>query len=86
MGQVTKIRKQMWNQARQEFVPVHLYRTDFDYYTTGQKYRQVQQWLQDNYGPSQQHDSDRYWGEIFNGIVMCEKVYLFYRIRWDGQT
>ena len=75
--------KQMWNSELQEFLPTRLYRVKFD--QRRDRYLKVTKWLTDTYGRSQQHDSSRYWGETFNVIIMSEKVYLFYLMKWDGE-
>jgi hypothetical protein len=75
--------KQMWNSERQEFLPTRLYRVNFG--QRRDRYLKVTKWLTDTYGRSQQHDGSRYWGETFNVIIMSEKVYLFYLMKWDGE-
>ena len=75
--------KQMWDEEQQKFIPARLYRVKFG--QRRDRYLKVTKWLTDTYGRSQQHDVSRYWGETFNVIIMSEKVYLFYLMKWDGE-
>lgn len=78
--------KQMWDQEQQEFIPTRLYRVTFGNRDRWNgSYGKITAWLANTYGRAQQHDSSRYWSVAFSDIIMSEKVYLFYLMKWDGE-
>ena len=74
----------MWDQEQQAFVVTPLYRVPIvELGMAGTA--KITAWLANTYGRAQQHDSSRYWSVAFSDIIMSEKVYLFYLMKWDGQ-
>lgn len=75
------VKKQVWDDVTQSFVPMILYRHKG--VPNGEKLR----WLKETYGHSGTYKNGQYWDYSRTGdfIVMDEKVYTWYQIKWGNK-
>ena len=71
------VTKKMYDAVTNDWAETRLYTV---YRTDYQATRELDEWLLNTYGPNSQHDPHRYWDGWGDRFVMCEKVYMFYRL------
>jgi hypothetical protein len=72
------VKKQIWNGT--EFVTMYQHRLE------GRLSDEVYAWLKKTYGPPGQYVYGCYWtSEWGKYTVMDEKVYMFYKLKWEGR-
>ena len=72
------VKKQIWNGT--EFVTMYQHRLE------GPLSDEVYEWLKKTYGPPGQFVNGCYWAWVWGKYtVMDEKVYMFYKLKWEGR-
>ena len=84
------VKKQIWD--CEKFIPAFVCEILMNH-------RQIEKWLTDTIGPPDQHGHNQFWG-YYNGgrivpggravglsplMVMDEKVYMWYQMKWNNQ-
>ena len=72
------VKKQVWDEETQTFIPMTLYKRN------GIPNHDELAWLQETYGRQGVYKNGRYWdySRAANFIVMDEKVYTWYSMKW----
>lgn len=75
----TPVKKQVWD--GEKFVPMTLYRKK------GLLGQAVEDWMLKTFGPRGIYKKDKFWdfSRAGNFIVMDEKVYMWYQMKWNNQ-
>lgn len=75
------VKKQIWDQETQTFVPMALYRH------IGRLSDDQESWLFNSFGCPGVYKKDRYWNVSVAGnyIVMDEKIYMWFQMKWSKQ-
>jgi hypothetical protein len=76
------VRKKMYDATTNDWAETRLYTV---YQTAYEKRRDLDRWLLNTYGPNGQYDPNRYWAGCQDRFIMCEKIYMFYKLKWDGK-
>jgi hypothetical protein len=74
------VKKQMWNGV--EFVPILTYRLDRTEFS-----REQYTWLEKTFGHKGVQQAGQYWDYSRAGtfVVMDEKVYVMFQLKWSGR-
>jgi len=72
------VKKKIWNGT--EFVTMYQHRLE------GRLGDEVYAWLEKTYGPPGQFVNGCHWAWVWGKYtVMDEKVYMFYKLKWEGR-
>ena len=73
------VRKQVWD--GEKFVPITIYKIK------GYIGTEAEKWLQKTFGYPETYRGGSYWDYSRAGdfTVMDEKVYMFYKLKWEGR-
>lgn len=73
------VKKQVWD--GEKFVPITIYKIK------GLPVMEAEYWLQKTFGHSGTYRNGSYWDYSRAGdfTVMDEKVYMFYKLKWEGR-
>lgn len=75
------VKKQVWDETTESFVPMTLYKRKV------MPSQEILDWLQKTYGYQGVYENGRYWdySKAGNFIVMDEKVYTWFEMKWSNK-
>ena len=74
------VTKKMYDAVTNDWTETRLYTV---YQTDYRARYELDEWLSKTYGPNSQYDPNRYWDGYRDRFVMCEAVYMFYKLKQE---
>lgn len=73
-------KKKYWNNDKKEWCNHTIWTVAYS--------KKMESWLENNFGPPSKVDPgvEGRWGRIFDKIIIDEKIYLFYCLKFKGTT